>query len=143
VTTATHGDTVKVHYTGTLDDGTVFDSSIGREPIEFTIGAQAVIRGFEAAVEGLAVGSKTTVVIGPEDAYGPRVDDKITTVERSRLPDDPAPAVGMVLQAQAPDGIVLFTITDVTDDVVTLDANHPLAGKQLTFEIEVTEVEKL
>jgi FKBP-type peptidyl-prolyl cis-trans isomerase 2 len=143
VTTATHGDTVKVHYTGKLDDGTVFDSSVGREPLEFTIGAQSVIRGFEAAVEGMAVGSATTVVIGPEDAYGPRVDDKITTIERSQLPDDPDPEIGMVLQAQAPEGMVLFTITEVSDETVTLDANHPLAGKQLTFDIEVTEIAKL
>jgi peptidylprolyl isomerase len=143
VTTATHGDTVKVHYTGKLDDGTVFDSSVGREPLEFTIGAQSVIRGFEAAVEGMAVGSKTTVVIGPEDAYGPRVDGKITTIERSQLPDDPDPEVGMVLQAEAPEGTVLFTVTGVSDETVTLDANHPLAGKQLTFDIEVTEIAKL
>ncbi len=143
MTTATHGDTVKVHYTGKLDDGTVFDSSVGREPLEVTSGAQSVIRGFEAAVEGMAVGSKTTVVIGPEDAYGPRVDGKITTIERSQLPDDPDPEVGMVLQAEAPEGTVLFTVTGVSDETVTLDANHPLAGKQLTFDIEVTEIAKL
>ncbi|MFQ6045748.1 MAG: peptidylprolyl isomerase [Gemmatimonadales bacterium] len=142
MTTATHGDTVKVHYTGKLDDGTVFDSSAGREPLEFTIGAHAVIAGFEAAVEGLAVGEKKTVVIGPEDAYGPRQESKIVSVDRSRLPIGLTPEPGMVLQAPGPEGTLHFTITAVSDDSVTLDANHPLAGQQLTFEIEVAEITK-
>lgn len=142
MTTAAQGDTVKVHYTGKLDDGTVFDSSAGREPLEFTIGGHAVIPGFEAAVEGLAVGEKKTVVIGPEDAYGPRHEGKIVSVDRSRLPDGLTPQPGMVLQAPGPEGTLHFTITEVSGDLVTLDANHPLAGQQLTFEIEVAEISK-
>lgn len=140
MTTAVHGDTVKVHYTGTLDDGSVFDSSAGRDPLEFTIGGETLIPGFENAVVGLAVGDKATVVIGPEDAYGPRTDEKIVVVDRSRLPADPEPAVGMMLQGQSPDGTVVFTITGVEDDQVTLDGNHPLAGRQLTFEIELAAI---
>jgi peptidylprolyl isomerase len=140
VKTAAQGDTVRVHYTGTLDDGTVFDSSAGRDPLEFTIGSNMVIPGFESAVVGLQVGDSTKVVIGPEDAYGPRLDGKVIVVERSHLPDEPEPAPGMVLQAQGPEGTILLTITDVQDDQVTLDGNHPLAGQQLTFEIELAEI---
>ncbi|KPK01480.1 MAG: peptidylprolyl isomerase [Gemmatimonas sp. SG8_28] len=138
--TAAQGDTVRVHYTGTLDDGTVFDSSEGRDPLEFTIGSNSVIPGFESAVVGLTVGESTRVVIGPEDAYGPRLDGKVVVVERSRLPEEPEPEPGMVLQAQGPEGTILLTITDVADDQVTLDGNHPLAGQQLTFEIELAEI---
>jgi FKBP-type peptidyl-prolyl cis-trans isomerase 2 len=123
-----------------LDDGTVFDSSEGRDPLEFTIGSNTVIPGFESAVVGLTVGESTRVVIGPEDAYGPRLDGKVVVVERSRLPDEPEPEPGMVLQAQGPEGTILLTITDVADDQVTLDGNHPLAGQQLTFEIELAEI---
>jgi len=140
VTTATRGDTVKVHYTGTLADGTVFDSSDGRDPIEFTIGGETVIAGFENAVVGLEVGERVKVVVGPDDAYGPRSDEKIIVVERSRLPDEPDPEVGMMLQAHTPDGAVMFSIVGIEDDQVTLDGNHPLAGKELTFEIELTEI---
>jgi len=140
VTTAAHGDTVKVHYTGTLDDGTVFDSSAGRDPIEFTIGSETVIPGFESAVVGLAVGEKTTVVIGPEDAYGVRADEKVLVVDRSWLPAEPEPSVGMMLQGNTPEGTVVFMITAVEEGQVTLDGNHPLAGKQLTFEIELAEI---
>jgi FKBP-type peptidyl-prolyl cis-trans isomerase 2 len=123
-----------------LDDGTVFDSSEGRDPLEFTIGSNSVIPGFESAVVGLTVGESTRVVIGPEDAYGPRLDGKVVVVERSRLPNEPEPEPGMVLQAQGPEGTILLTITDVADDQVTLDGNHPLAGQQLTFEIELAEI---
>lgn len=140
MTTAAHGDTVKVHYTGTLDDGTVFDSSAGRDPIEFTIGSETVIPGFESAVVGLAVGEKTTVVIGPEDAYGVRADEKVLVVDRSWLPAEPEPSVGMMLQGNTPEGTVVFMITAVEEGQVTLDGNHPLAGKQLTFEIELAEI---
>jgi FKBP-type peptidyl-prolyl cis-trans isomerase 2 len=140
VKTAAQGDTVKVRYTGTLDDGTVFDSSEGRDPLEFTIGSNTVIPGFESAVVGLTVGESTRVVIGPEDAYGPRLSGKVVVVERARLPDEPEPEPGMVLQAQGPEGTILLTITDVADDQVTLDGNHPLAGHQLTFEIELAEI---
>ena len=142
VTTAAQGDTVKVHYTGTLDDGTVFDSSAGRDPLEFTIGADAVIPGFELAVVGLEVGETAKVVIGPEDAYGPWLEEKVVVVEREQLPDEPEPEPGMVLQAKGSEGTVLLTITDVQNDEVTLDGNHPLAGQQLTFEIELAGIKQ-
>lgn len=139
---ATAGDKVRVHYTGRLDDGTIFDSSQGRDPIEFTLGTQAVIPGFESAVVGLEVGESRTVVIGPEDAYGVYHDDRVAEVERSALPDDLTPEVGMVLRGQGQGGEMLVTIIDVSDDRVTLDGNHPLAGKQLTFDIELTGLDK-
>ncbi len=142
MTTAAQGDTVRVHYTGTLDDGTVFDSSTGRDPLEFTIGSNAVIPGFEQAVIGLEVGETAKVVIGPEDAYGPWLDEKVVVVDRERLPDEPEPKLGMVLQAQGPEGKVLLTITEVKDAEVTLDGNHPLAGQQLTFEIELANIDR-
>jgi FKBP-type peptidyl-prolyl cis-trans isomerase 2 len=142
VTTAAQGDTVKVHYTGSLDDGTVFDSSAGRDPLEFTIGSSSVIPGFEQAVVGLEIGATTKIVIGSEDAYGPWLDEKVVVVERERLPDEPEPKPGMVLQAQGPEGTVLLTITDVKNAEVTLDGNHPLAGQQLTFEIELAGIDR-
>lgn len=138
--TTARGDTVKVHYTGKLADGTVFDSSVGRDPIEFTLGSGSLIPGFETAVEGLAVGEKKTVVVGPEDAYGVRDDGKVMQVDQADLPDEIDPKPGMVLQARTEGGATRFTVTQVTDDTVTLDANHPLAGKQLTFEMEVMEI---
>ncbi len=142
MTTAAQGDTVKVHYTGSLDDGTVFDSSAGRDPLEFTIGSSSVIPGFEQAVVGLEIGATTKIVIGSEDAYGPWLDEKVVVVERERLPDEPEPKPGMVLQAQGPEGTVLLTITDVKNAEVTLDGNHPLAGQQLTFEIELAGIDR-
>jgi len=138
---ASAGDKVRVHYTGRLDDGTVFDSSDGRDPIEFTLGTQAVIPGFESAVLGLEAGDKTTIVIGPEDAYGVRRDDRIAVVPRSQLPDDIVPEAGMVLRAVGGDGEMLVTVTNVSGDEVTLDGNHPLAGKQLTFDIELAGID--
>jgi peptidylprolyl isomerase len=140
MTTAKPGTTVKVHYTGTLDDGTVFDSSAGREPIEFTIGQQTVIAGFENAVIGLSVGDKKKISIAPDDAYGAHRADKVAVVDRSELPPDLEPATGMVLRGDTPEGQVTFTIAAVEADSVTLDGNHPLAGKQLNFELELVEV---
>ncbi len=142
MTSAMQGDTVLVHYTGMLDDGTVFDSSIDRDPIKFTIGDQTVIRGVEDAVVGLRVGEKKKVVIGPEDAYGPHLKDKVAVVDRSQLPDDLEPRTGTILKGRSPKGTIMLTITDVTEDQVTLDANHPLAGKQLTFELEIMEISR-
>lgn len=138
---ATAGDTVRVHYTGRLDDGTVFDTSRGRDPIEFTLGTQSVIPGFESAVLGLEVGEQRTVVIGPEDAYGVYHHDRVAVVDRSVLPDEITPEVGMVLKGEGEQGEVLVTITAVAGDQVTLDGNHPLAGKQLTFDIELAGID--
>ncbi len=140
MTIAITGDTVKVHYTGSLDDGTVFDSSSDREPIEFTIGDHAVIQGFEDAVLGMRVGSRRRVVVAPEDAYGPHLKNKIFVVDRSQLPDEVEPAAGMMLEGRSPEGNVVFIIVEVSGDQVTLDGNHPLAGHQLTFELEMQEI---
>lgn len=138
---AKSGDTVKIHYTGTLDDGTQFDSSAGRDPLEFTVGSGQVIPGFDQAVEGMAVGDKKDVHIEAEDAYGPRHDQMIQEVPRSALPDDLEPQVGMGLQARRPDGAMLdLTITEVGEESITVDGNHPLAGKALNFALELVEI---
>ena len=135
------GDTVKIHYTGTLDDGTQFDSSAGRDPLEFTLGSGQVIPGFDKAVEGMAVGVEKTVNIQPEDAYGPRNDQMVQEVPKSALPDDLEPEAGMGLQARGQDGQVLnLTIISVGDDAITVDGNHPLAGQNLNFDIELVEI---
>ena len=135
------GDTVKIHYTGTLDDGTQFDSSAGRDPLEFELGSGQVIPGFEKAVEGMAVGDTKKVNIPAEDAYGPRHDQMIQEVPRSALPDDIEPQVGMGLQARRPDGAMLdLTITEVGEESITVDGNHPLAGQALNFDLELVEI---
>lgn len=131
-----NGDTVRVHYTGTLDDGTVFDSSRDREPLEFTMGEGMLIPGFEAALMGLAAGDTTKTTIQPEDAYGEPNDELILAVAREQVPDHITPEVGLMLQVQTEEGMMDVTITDVTDEQVVLDANHPLAGESLTFEIK-------
>ena len=138
---AKSGDTVKIHYTGTLDDGTQFDSSAGRDPLEFTVGSGQVIPGFDQAVEGMAVGDKKDVHIEAEDAYGPRHDQMIQEVPLSALPDDLEPEVGMGLQARRPDGAMLdLTITAVGEESVTVYGNHPLAGQALNFALELVEI---
>jgi peptidylprolyl isomerase len=135
------GDTVKIHYTGTLDDGTQFDSSEGRDPLEFEIGSGQVIPGFDKAVEGMAVGDTKTVNIPVDDAYGPRHDQMIQEVPKSALPDEVEPAVGMGLQARRPDGAMLdLTITEVGEETITVDGNHPLAGQPLNFDLELVEI---
>lgn len=135
------GDTVQIHYTGTLDNGTQFDSSIGREPLQFTLGSSQVIAGFDTAVEGMQVGEKKSVNIPAEQAYGPRHEQMTQDVPKSALPDDLEPAVGMSLQAQGPGGQpVMLTVTAVTDDSITVDGNHPLAGQALNFDIELVAI---
>ena len=140
MTTVQSGDTVKVHYTGKLADGTIFDSSADRDPLEFTVGENRVISGFEHAVVGLAVGDKKSVSIPPEDGYGEYTTDLVATINRSQIPADIEPAPGLVLQGDTPHGPMKFMITVVDGDKVTLDGNHPLAGKQLAFEIEVMDI---
>ena len=138
---AKYGDTVKVHYTGRLDDGTVFDTSADGDPLQFTIGSGQIIPGFEQAVVGMNPGESKTVKIPAEDAYGQRREDLIIEVEKSQLPEGLKPEVGLQLQSRQPDGrIVVLTIADITESHVTLDANHPLAGKDLTFEIQLVEI---
>lgn len=135
------GDTVSVHYTGKLTDGTVFDSSRKRDPIQFKLGDQQVIPGFEKAVEGMEPGEKTEVTIPADEAYGQRNEEALAAVERSRLPEGLNPEVGQQLQMQGPDGQTMpVRVTEVTDENITVDANHPLAGQDLIFELEVVNV---
>ena len=141
MTQAKQGDTVRVHYTGRLTDGREFDSSSGREPLEFTIGERKLIPAFEEAVVGLETGQSEQVTIAADDAYGQRRDEAVQTVERALLPPEIDLAVGNVLQATAPGGgRVTLTVVEISDETVTLDANHPLAGEDLTFDIELVEI---
>lgn len=140
---AQEGNTAKVHYTGKLTDGTVFDSSREREPLEFTVGSGQIIPGFEEAVSDMAVGDTKTVTIPPEKAYGPHRDEMMFEVDHSQFPEGLNPEKGQQLQTQTGEGQpLLVTVADVAEDKVTLDANHPLAGKELTFDIELVELEK-
>jgi peptidylprolyl isomerase len=136
------GDSVKVHYTLTLDDGTEVESSVGGTPLEFTAGAGQMIAGFDHAVVGMSVGESKTVRIPPEEAYGPYQEELVQEVPRDMLPPELELEIGAQLQAQRPDGqLVLFTVIEVTESTVTLDANHHLAGEYLTFNIELVEIE--
>ena len=134
------GDVVFVHYTGTLDDGSTFDSSRERSPLEFVMGGGMVIPGFEAAVAGKKKGEKVSVTIPPEKAYGERSDEMIRVVPRSELPGHIDPAPGTWLQRDTDQGDVDVLISRVTDTEVELDGNHPLAGKTLHFAIEIVDV---
>ncbi|EXJ15067.1 FKBP-type peptidyl-prolyl cis-trans isomerase [Imhoffiella purpurea] len=138
---AQQGNTVKIHYTGTLDDGTVFDSSNGREPLEFTIGSGGVIPGFESAVSGMTVGETKTVTIPPEQAYGDYQEEMTQQVPRSAIPPEIELQVGMILSAEGPDGVpVSFVVKAFDQEEVTIDGNHPLAGRNLTFALELVEI---
>ncbi len=161
---AQQGDTVRVHYTGTLNDGSIFDSSetveqdscgcscsssggcgtgsdCGCEPLEFTIGAGNVIPGFEKAVLGLAVGDSIKVTIPADEAYGPRHDQMVAVVDRSEMDGEINPIEGQQLEVMLQDGSSMpVLITEVTETTVTLDANHPLAGQDLTFDIKLVEI---
>ena len=135
------GDTVRVHYTGKLDDGTVFDSSAGSDPIEFVIGDHQVIPGFEDGVTGMAIGETKTITIPFDQAYGAYDDELVLDVPRAQFPDHITPEVGEALQLQQPDGnVITVIISEVSDEAVTLDANHPLAGEDLTFDLELAEI---
>jgi FKBP-type peptidyl-prolyl cis-trans isomerase 2 len=134
-------DKVKVHYTGRLTSGEQFDSSEGREPLEFTVGTGQMIKGFDDAVEGMAINEKKTVTLAPELAYGPVYEQLINKVEKKQLPADMNPQVGQNLVASSPDGQeTRVVVTAVEEDTVTIDANHPLAGKELVFDIELVEI---
>lgn len=139
---AEKGNTVWVHYTGRLKDGTIFDSSrTGQEPLQFVIGTGTVIPGFERAVIGMRVGEKKTVQIPPEQAYGEYVEEFVKIVPRSQLNVDFDLREGMSLELHTESGRVIpITVTEVTDTTVTLDANHPLAGQTLFFEIELVAI---
>jgi len=141
MTTVQEGNTVQVHYTGRLEDGTVFDTSAHREPLEFTVGANEVIPGFEEAVVGMNAGETKTVEISHDKAYGPHQDELMMQVDRGQLPPEIDPQEGQKLQVRQQDGqIYIVTVTDVNESQVTLDANHPLAGQDLTFDIQVIGV---
>ncbi len=138
---AKNGDTVKVHYTGKLNDGTVFDSSANRAPLEFTLGQGKVIPGFEHAVVGMEPGESRTTEIPAAQAYGPYQDEMVIQVTRDQFPEDIQPEVGQQLQVQQANGnSFVVNITDITGDQITLDGNHPLAGQDLTFDIELVEI---
>jgi peptidylprolyl isomerase len=140
---ADQGDIVKVHYTGRLADGTLFDASPADRPLHFIIGEQEVIPGFEAAVAGMYLGEKTSVTIPPEQAYGPHDERFVETVERSRLPAGLELQVGRQLEVtSADDERLLLMVTALSETTVVLDANHPLAGKELHFDIELLAVDK-
>ena len=134
-------DIVKVHYTGRLSDGTVFDSSLNREPLEFAIGHKMVIPGFEEGVIGMTIGETKTVSIASQDAYGPYLEDLVGSIRRTQIPPNINMQVGSILQMQTPDGgALLVVVKALSDEAVTLDANHPLAGKDLAFEINLLEI---
>lgn len=135
------GDTVRIHYTGTLDDGATFDSSAGRDPLEFVVGSGQIIPGLDKAIPGMSVGDKKVVNIPAEEAYGEADPAARQSVPRDAIPADIPLDLGMQLQVQTPSGQQMtVTVVEVTDAEVTLDANHPLAGKALTFDFEIVEI---
>ena len=138
---AKNGDKVKLHYTGKLEDETIFDSSVNREPLEFTLGAGKIIPGFEEAVVGMTPGDSKTVIIGPDKAYGPHRKELVAEVERNRVPANLELKAGKYVQLRQPNGgVIQAKVASISDSAVTLDANHPLAGKCLTFEIKLVEI---
>lgn len=141
MTQAKAGDTVAIHYTGTLADGSQFDSSEGRDPLRFTLGSGQIIAGLDAAITGMSQGEKKSVTIAAAEAYGDHRPEAVQAVPRAQIPAEIHLEVGGGLQVQTPDGQTIpVTVTSVTDEEVTLDANHPLAGKDLTFAVELVEI---
>jgi peptidylprolyl isomerase len=135
------GDVVRIHYTGKFTDGTPFDTSDGREPLEFTVGAGQIIPGLERNIAGMQAGEKQTVTVPAAEAYGPRDEERIQAIPRSAIPEGLDVDVGTRLQANTSEGRPLsLTVVDLDDSSVTVDANHPLAGRDLVFDIEVVEV---
>jgi len=138
---AKNGDQVKVHYTGRLTTGEQFDSSKGREPLAFTVGAGQMIKGFDKAIPGMEVGDKKTITIAPEEAYGPVNEEAIIEFPKSNIPDSLKIEPGMQLQLQSASGQpVPVVVKEIKDDTVILDANHQLAGKELVFDIELMDI---
>ncbi len=141
MTDAKQGDTVRIHYTGTHTDGSTFDSSEGRDPLEFTLGSGQIIPGLDKAIPGMTVGETKVVEVPAEEAYGHHNPEGVQSVPRAQVPDHIPLDPGTKLQIQTSDGrAVPVTVTEVTDETVVLDANHPLAGRDLTFEIELVEI---
>lgn len=140
-TTVTKGDTVSLEYTGTLADGQVFDSSEGREPLKFEVGSGQVIPGFDKAVQGMKLNGEKTFTIKAADAYGPVRPEMVIQAPQAKLPAQPEPEVGMILVLQGPEGEKLpAKIIKLENGMVTIDANHPLAGKNLTFKVKVVAI---
>jgi len=138
---ASAGQTVRIHYNAKLGDGTLLDTSAERDPMQFELGSEQVIQGLDNAVQGMAVGESKTVTIQADEAYGQRNEQLVITVPNSELPEDLRPSVGMELQSQASDGaITKLIVTEVADSSITVDANHPLAGQVLQFDIELIEI---
>ena len=138
---AKNGNTVKLHVTGKLEDGTVFATSADSTPIEFTLGQGQVLPGIEQAAEGMATGETKTIEVPCEQAYGPRRDDLTHRIPKDRLPGDLAFEVGQRLQIDQTNGdTITASVVEVTDETITIDANHPLAGQNLTFDIEMLEI---
>jgi peptidylprolyl isomerase len=138
---AQEGDRVKVYFTGTLKDGTIFGQTHEDEPFEFTIGEKNVLPKFEGAVIGMKEGESKTVLIAPEDAYGVRDEKRVFTAEKSEIPDHITPEVGKKIQVQMGSGqMAILTVLEVSEDKVIFDANDPLAGEELTFEIKLLEI---
>lgn len=134
------GKKVRIHYTGTLNDGTTFDSSAGREPLEFETGSGMVIAGFDTAVRDMAVGGKKTVTIPAKEAYGEVREEMMGDIPKTQFPAEMELQVGMPLQMQGPQGPMPVVVKEIKKEAVTIDANHPLAGKDLTFELELVEI---
>ena len=135
------GDTVRVHYEGQLSDGTIFDSSLEREPIEFILGQDTVIPGFEQAVIGMEVGESKDISIPPEEGFGDYSEDLVVNIEKTILPPDINPELGMQLEVSSEEETPrVFTIADIAEDSITLDGNHPLAGAEIAFKIELLEI---
>lgn len=135
------GDTLRIHYTGKLDNGTVFDKSEGRDPLEFTVGNGDIIPGLDRGVVGMEVGETREVTVRPEEAYGPRIEGQVQSVPREAIPDDIPTEIGTQLNVQMKDGSnVSVVVSGASDSHVELDANHPLAGKTLTFDVTLVEI---
>lgn len=138
---AKEGDTVRMHYSGSLPDGTKFDSSEGRDPLEFTLGSGQIIPGLDSAVTGMEVGESKQVTVEPAEGYGDRDPSRIQAVPRDQIPEHIPTDPGTQLQMQTPEGQTLpVVIAEANDSEVTLDANHPLAGQKLTFDVELVEI---
>lgn len=134
------GDNIRIHYTGKLEDGTVFDSSVDKDPLEFKVGDGNLIPGFEQGVIGMETGDKKTLTIPPEEGYGMARDDMFITFDKKEIPPEISPTVGVPLQLKDPEGNIMYaTISEVAEETITIDANPPLAGKTLVFDIELVE----
>jgi FKBP-type peptidyl-prolyl cis-trans isomerase 2 len=141
MSTVKTGDAVKVHYTGKFDDGDVFDSSEGRDPLAFTVGEGQVIPGFDAALIGMQIGETKNIVIPPDQAYGERINELVQTIDRQQFNlEGVEPELGLAIEMRTPQGNIPLVITELTNTTVTLDANHPLAGEELHFALTLVEI---